>query len=207
MVDQVKINLWVKHIFREKLGNAFYNTLVDDLVDYSAATEYVPGQATVLNQIYTYEGIIYKNTQAITVGNTYLPPHKNYWALAPKFTTACLESFWCDYLSTYLSYFVKLREMTPTQYQDSAEGIVSKLTDNAKPVTQEEFNARMNYQRGLVDVAFKSLDEYIKLNYKTCTALATYKPLGVGCCSSCGEIDCSCVGDSVDDDEFSFIVA
>jgi hypothetical protein len=100
-----------------------------------------------------------------------------------------------------------MREMTPNQYQQSAEGIVTKIVDGSRPATQEEFNARHSYQRGLVDVAFKNLDDYIRDTYRVCTSLELYKPLGVGCCTGCGSIECSCIDKTSDDGELDFFIA
>ena len=206
VVDQAKINLWVSYAFREVLGKAMYDCLLTHIVDYSTATPYIQGVVTTLNTNYSFEGGIYKCIQAIPTGEVYLPPHKDYWQSSPKFDSPCLELFWCDYLLPYLVYFISLREITPNQFQQTAEGYVKKLADNTSHISQEELISVGKYLRGVVDVALKNMDDYIRATYKDCVCLDKYKPLGVSCCSSCGETKCSCTNVSLDDGEYAWLV-
>jgi hypothetical protein len=145
--------------------------------------------------------------QEIPAGMTYLPPHVDYWAEAKKFQNECLNTLWCEYLLPYLAYYVQLRELTPQQYQHTAEGYVRKAAENTVLITTEELRAVHNYQRGVVDVALKSLDAYIRANTKTCTCLTLYKPLGISCCTSCGNISCGCSEGTIDDSELDYLIA
>lgn len=177
-----------KIVFTEFLrcfGIDFYNHIVSKLAVY-AANSYIIGQTYVINDVVSYNGVLWKCT---AISTTDVAGHSNSWILAPKFTDECLNEFWCDYLASYLSWVVR-ENKEPFWFYESkkvkSEGYVANASSTSL------LSVIMSAIRKNIASEFLIIDKYLRDN-KTQCGFNKYLP-NQQLTDACGcDIDNSCV--------------
>lgn len=183
--------------FRVCLGTALYEQLLSVLVDYSLTPAYVVSSTYALNDLVTYEGLVYKAKGAVPANQP--PPTLTYWELAPKFSDPCAQSMWCDYLAEYLSLSVVIAHIPRLHAQVAAEGVVQRVGSTYQPASDKAYGSLYANLLALREASLENLLAYgrtvVKDKEHECYDLyALLKPLEVSCCGGCGELSdyCSC---------------
>lgn len=176
--------------FNECLGIAFYDVLLNDLVEYSNVSAYNNNSFYVIGSTVLRDGVIYISIQD-TQGN--LPSNPEFWELAPKFTTDCYNELWCKYLAEYLSLRVIFDRIPHIHNQIKATGIIRLKGDSFETVGDTGVNSLQKSVLRSIERVFGNMHKYMSRNNENgCFDL--YKGLAISCCGECGETkeQCSC---------------
>ena len=116
-------------LFREcYLGVTFYNSLLNDLADYSDVEDYDAAKTYNQDDFICYEGCIWLS---LINTNTTHPSEDDgtAWKLADKFTTASNNDLWESNLRYWLAYEVSLTSVDYGTYHMGAHGATKQKAD------------------------------------------------------------------------------
>ena len=185
------------HEFRTCLGIAFYEELKEAKIDYSDAVQYANGTAYNVDDVVSYEGILYKNIKAST-GK--IPKDDEYWILAPKFNKECFEELWCNYLAEYLSWRVIFDRIPFISTQIKAEGLVKIFGNTFQAAGSKDFETISKAILRSAERTWGNMNHFIK-HHNDDGCFDLYKEIAVGCCSECGELNEECDCDDCEDSQ------
>lgn len=185
------------------MGLAFRDYLIEHLNDYSTKLVWDSAANYVIDDVVKYKGIYYKSTAN---SNNKMPPHIDFWKVAPRFDTECLETLWCSFLGPYLSW-VMLEVRMPFVYtQIKSEGIVKLQGSDFKATDDKDYRNLMSAIKREIDKSFKNLHTYMLAN-NAGHCFDLYLSIGIGCCKTCGFKDCHCEPECSDSDGYEYRIA
>jgi hypothetical protein len=117
---QKQILLQEQKAARNVIGWDFYQALLADLVDYSAAPDWAAGTYNIGDLVWRL-GLVYQCTATTT--NTD-PNGGAGWSLAPKFASACYNGLWGAGLAYFLSNVIMAASCNSIAYKVAPGGIV-----------------------------------------------------------------------------------
>lgn len=194
--DLQNIFLILAKEFKDCLGKAFYDFLIENLADYTDAEHWDSDKDYVTGDTVVYEGVYYTAIENTNES----PPMSSCWELAPKFTKDCLNDLWCNgFLAYYLSMLVVRDSIIPTTLNLGASGVVKRFGDKFETADYKEVSSLIKHHNNKIGQAFECLDAYLRdENDSGCFDL--YKGNAIGCCGECGCVEkkCCCKTDCVD---------
>lgn len=124
-------------VFMNWLGRDFRNDLIEDMVDYSAATPWVNGTAYAIDAQVIHKGLVY--ISLITDNN--LPPQNPVgWKLGDKFEEEDYQTLWEDSLGLHLALEILKPALTFTTYEADSGGIMVKAEERSGRMTANQLN-------------------------------------------------------------------
>lgn len=190
MCDPQDISNIEEYEFLKCLGIAFKDVLVADLVDYSSAPDYESGSSYNEGDVVVYNGVYKKATQ-----NTSQEPNGSDWINAPKFTTDCYETLWCNYLARYLALTVIKDKLQTWATHITEQGVIVKSGDSYEAARQSEVEALAASIDVKIGKGYELMDYYMRHNNDSgCFDL--YRGLGNLYCDDCNQLvpcGCNCV--------------
>jgi len=111
------------------LGYALYDVMLEDLSDISNVNNYDENTIYELDDKVLYEGVV---LQSLANGNAIEPCDilaKDFWAVAPKFTSPCYQELYDKFLKFYIAFTVVGRSMRYSTYQSGSKGITKYSED------------------------------------------------------------------------------
>lgn len=174
-------------------GEAFFDYLIEHLVDYSGIEEYNNEATYNPGDVVCLSGFIWQAVEAVSEGS--FPTENNAcWSLAPKFDIDCLNDFWCNgSFARYLSYIVvRASVVSSTVKLTNAGAVISngegyqRANENTMRLLQAEYSS-------FAQAEFNALESWIYKN-KTSECFECTKQIGISCCKGCGcqPIKCRC---------------
>lgn len=159
------------------------------MADYSNVGEWNSTANFIVGNDCKFNGEIYECIQDCTDVE---PPHIEFWQLAPKFETDCLNDFWCNALAPYLAEAVALMEMPFLGADITAEGITVKTGRNFEQADAKARATIVSSTAKMKEIAYRRLVKYVADNKANCLCLSDAKWLNEDCCQVCGETSCGC---------------
>jgi hypothetical protein len=126
-------------LFDDKcLLKATYTLLQADLVTYTNVPTYDGNDTYALDDKVLLNGCIFISK---VNANTSSPLDTAAWELAPKFETACYNTFWDKFLKRYLAFNITATVMAYATYQAGSKGLTKFALDNTgiQTVNQKEY--------------------------------------------------------------------
>jgi hypothetical protein len=145
---------------RKTFGEAFFDAIEADVVDYASATEFAKGTVYSPDDVVSYRGAYY----TATAGTTSEPSDRTNWDLAPKMTDPDFQDLWCFFMARYLSLLVIRDTIQPQTNQLTGAGVININGENfsqAKPET--------------VVTSFHYIDAQVRRTYDNMVAWITEK--------------------------------
>jgi len=155
------------------LGVDLYEALLDALTDVPANTkEWNVARIYAQGDIATYYGTVIKSL----TDNNSLNPCVSGWEVVPKFTSECINEFWCK-LRLYLSYFIVAENVTILTYELGGKGTTKWSDDfrqNTSGIITVERGERVDFQNAIHKMAekyYRGILRYLERNNETCPIL------------------------------------
>lgn len=161
------------------LGREFYDALIEDLVDYDSAVAWAPGSYSA-DDVVIYKGVYYKALELTSSE----PSSRQFWTMAPKFTTDAHNSLWDAALGKYLALSAIRDSIPPTSTQFRSTGVIKIVGSRERPADIQEAYALQDHVFSMVYRAYRALVVYIN-EFSTAGALGSFKGLTSTC--SCGD--------------------
>ena len=160
--------------YRERrtcLGKAFYDSLLEDLIDHSGAEEYQSGQIYAADDVVLFEGIYYKAKAETSA----LPSKKSDWEVAPKFNTEANNELWCRFLGIYLARLVIRNSISALSTQLTAAGTVKIDGETFEAAKEDEVVRLQKWINSQVAIAKANLNDYLNENASIFSSYAGIK--------------------------------
>lgn len=159
--------------FRKYLGSDFREVLLNDLVDYSAATVYLNGTTYNQNDNVVYMGLIYTVTATTTTNE---PTVESDWSLARKFTTDCYENLYCLYLSRYLSMCITKNSIPPVATPLTRNGVIVRKGLHFDGASHQDVTRLSNWSDAEIQDCYDNMVEWIGKQVDDADCFALFTP-------------------------------
>lgn len=159
-----------QYLFDTTLGREWYDSLLSDLRDVSAATRYSELVNYSIGDLVTYYESYY---EAIAENRAKTPNLSAYWQRLTKFQTPANNIIFDGYLLPLIALAAASPTSAMTAIQNSNIGLVRRSSDNARPASMREIIAYRQDLEQLMRIALFNLHRYCKDN-------ATLYPLYLG---------------------------
>jgi hypothetical protein len=127
--------------FVQYIGFDFYERLKADLIDYSAAPAWIPGDSYADGDKVVYGGIVYESLIAANTQPIGDPLNLTAWKEADKFNTACFNDLWIKgFLREFLAFTVVGNVLPHVTYPTGSIGTIQKFDDQTGIKTVENPN-------------------------------------------------------------------
>lgn len=146
---------------RNCFGNDFYDTLKDDVVDWSNVAEWTPGSYSI-GDLRFWEDDIYESTQNTNTEEPSLVATK--WKEADKFDTAEYNTLYKLYLRPVLANEI-VRVAVPLEtIKFTAKGAVVQLDDSANTTGADSasLDAALRHAKEIIEMMKSEMIEYVK---------------------------------------------
>lgn len=170
----------------ECLGEDLYKYLLDNLTPYDAGTtvEWKPGTTYALNAVVIRHGCLYKSNGN---GNVVDPANDivNAWNPVEKFTVACANELWTEYLRQILSFRVYMSTLNFSTQQSGAGGLVVNSGDSAgrRGATKAEISDMKGTLQHQIEMHTKNMLRWLSSKKQDTTC-----PLPVAFALECGSL-------------------
>ena len=170
---------------RLTLGKEFYDSLIDDLADHSAAVEYDPSATYSTGDEVIFSGILYAS---LVDSNDSEPGTKGKWDFAPKFTKTENNELWCFFLGRYLALHVIDQTMPSQTTQLRGAGAIQVNGDDFKAAEKEDRDSLHSGIKALIFSTFENMHDYLVSNKGV---FGSYK--GQKSTESCEDSESNCI--------------
>jgi len=154
--DIANICIWEENEFRRCLGQGFYDILKAELEDYSNVAKWIDGSYDATDKV-SYEGVVC----IANVNTSDSPENKVDWSLAPKFTTAAYEQFWCKYLAPYLSNVIMKASLPRMHSYVTAIGIQKRNARDSEAVNEKEYAILQRSYENEIEVIYNLMTDFV----------------------------------------------
>ncbi len=182
----------------ECFGEAFYDELIEHLIDYSGTPEYDNDTSYAIGDVVIFEGCYWI---AVEEAEGSFPGAENTcWKLAPKFDKECLNDFWCNAsFAQYLSYLVVRESIVDASIPLRNAGAVVNYADGYQKTNKDLIRlSQANYSKK-IERLFILLEKWIYACKNDCFHCT--KQLAISCCGGCGCVKEKCRCDHCDKDK------
>lgn len=171
-------------------GEAFYDYLMEHLIDYSDVKAFKNTDAYKLGDVVSYKGILWQATQDTVAGN--FPVGNNpCWRLADKFGLPCLNDFWCNAsFARYLSYLVIRDSIVSSTIHLTNSGAVYKQGDGYRTPDDKSIRILQSDYSKKAQRLFMILEKWISQSSSNCFDCTKQK--AISCCGGCGCVKEKC---------------
>ena len=174
----------------ECFGEAFYDYLIEHLVDYSSVESFDFEKTYIPNDLVIYEGVVWLATESVEPGG-YPDENNGCWTFAPKFDNDCLNEFWCDAsFAKYLSYLVIRGSIVHTSVKLTNSGAVVSYGEGYKSADDKTMRMLQAEYSSKSQRMFNILEKWIKNCEGDCFHCT--KQLAISCCGGCGCVKEKC---------------
>jgi hypothetical protein len=143
---------------RRCIGNDFYDALVADLANYSAATQYEAGTEYVDGDTVIYNGLYY----TATTTTTNAPSNHQDWTYADKFNEADYNTFWGGFLGPYLAVNVLAWVMPFAATKVASQGVVRNFGENFQSASASDMKRLQAALNARIVTVNENMREYLK---------------------------------------------
>jgi len=153
-----------EELFNDCFGWSFYEALISDLVDYSAAVKFSETAEYSVGAFVEHAGCVYE--VLVDTGITGQPiANPTYFRKAPKFTTEANQTLWDKYLGGIIAFRVMQGGIMYRSVKDTAKGVVKAFDpDGSRPATQGEVRAVKEELGDDIQRMIKAMTAYIARN-------------------------------------------
>ena len=146
-------------------------------VEYSSVAKWSAGNY-LEGDLVQFDGVYYKANSG-----TNQQPGGTAWNLADKFSSACMNELWCEYLGPYLALLVIRKTIPGINLEMSGQGMVKKFGRDFQAADHNDVIRYQKYIDQTVKERYQLLEYYLRK--QTCV---TYTKR----CQQCGNDKCVC---------------